>query len=170
VLLLVFSIARINRKSLFHETQQYKYHARGKLIHGNTRVLYFDFIVEFGCVGVLVGVLFVCVRKSTGTTPMQLVLCLHYTLQKVSRHVKVKYGLRCMCGGWHNSSKHLDETLNSNRDAYKRTPSFRTFGWYCCQQACSFGTKSSQKGILESWLIYFAFLFLHNTLQLCSDQ
>jgi len=75
--------------------KQYKYRARGKLIHGNTCLLYFDFKVEFGCVGVLVGVLFVSVQKSTGTTPMQLVLCLHYTLQKVSRHVKVKYGLRC---------------------------------------------------------------------------
>ena len=80
------------------DIKPYMYRARGKLIHGNKCVLYFDFKVEFGCVGVLVGVLFVCVQKSTGTTPMQLVLCLHYTLQKVSRHVKVKYGLRCMCG------------------------------------------------------------------------
>jgi len=108
--------------------EPYTYRARGKLIHRNTRVLYFDFKMEFGCVGVLVGVLFVCVQKSTGTKPMQLVLCLHYTLQKVSRHVKVKYELRCMCGGWHNSSKHLGETLNSKRNAYKRIPLFRTFG------------------------------------------
>jgi len=153
-----------------HDIKQYKYPASGELINGNTCLLYFDFKVEFGCVGVLVGVLFVCVQKSTGTTPMQLVLCLHYTLQKVRRHVKVKYGLLCMCGGWHNSSKHFGETLNSKRDAYKRTPSFRNFGWCCCQQAGSFGTKSSQTGILESWWIYFAFVFLLNTIQLCSDQ
>jgi len=109
------------------DIKPHKYRARGKLIHRNTRVLYFDFKVEFGCVGVLVGVLFVCVQKSTGTTPMKLVLCLHYTLQKVSRHVKVKYELRCMCGGWHNSSKHLGETLNSKRDAYKRNPLVQNF-------------------------------------------
>jgi hypothetical protein len=150
--------------------KQYTYRARGKLIHGNTCLFYFDFKVEFGCVGVPVGVLLVCVQKSTGTKPMQHVLCLHYTLQKVSRHVKVKYGLPCMCGSWHNSSRHLGETLNSKRDAYKRTPSFRTFWWCFCQQAGSFGTKSSQTGILESWWIYFAFVFLHNTLQLCFDQ
>jgi hypothetical protein len=52
-----------------------------------------------GCVGVQVGVLFLCVQESTGTTPVQLVQCLRYTLQKVSRHVKIKYGLLCMCGG-----------------------------------------------------------------------
>jgi hypothetical protein len=79
-------------------------------------------------VGVQVGVLFVCVQESTGTTPMQLVLCLHYTLQKVTRQVKVKYELRCMCGGLHNSSKHLRETPNSKGDVYKRIPSFKTFG------------------------------------------
>jgi hypothetical protein len=91
------------------DIKRYKLLARGELINGNTCVLYFDFKVEFGYVGVLVGVLFVCVQKSTGTTPMQLVLCLHYTLQKVRRHVKVKYGLLCMCGGWHNSSKHSEQ-------------------------------------------------------------
>ena len=77
------------------------------------------------------------------------VSALHVTKSESAREGKIRAAL-CMCGGWHNSPEHLGETLNSKRDVYKRTPSFRTFGRSCCQLVGSFRTKSSQRGILES--------------------